>query len=137
MWVKSLLILSRTCTGAILKYDFGCENVFFQRSYSTAENWLILSRNVKWVSEEPKTIPYTMFIKRTKIFPKYFLKMIGGATFVFGGSTQNLLGVPLGVPIGGASGSPNGVPPKKKHDLRVITFIFGEFLLTFLKVSRS
>ena len=54
-----------------------------------------------------------MFIKRTKIFPKYFLKMIGGATFVFGGSTQNLLGVPLGVPIGGASGSPNGVPQKK------------------------
>ena len=55
-----------------------------------------------------------MFIKRTKIFPKYFLKMIGGATFVFGGSTQNLLGVPLGVPIGGASGTPNGSPEKKR-----------------------
>ena len=69
-------------------------------------------------SEKRKTIPYTMFIKRTKIFPKYFLKMIGGATFVFGGSTQNLLGVPLGVPlglpIGGANGSPNGTPQKKK-----------------------
>ena len=51
-----------------------------------------------------------MFIKRTKIFPKYFLKMIGGATFVFGGSTQNLLEVPLGEPIGGASGSPNDSP---------------------------